>query len=71
MTRGRSTESDSSGRQRQDKWKSRSKTNIKCYNCGKNGHLKNDYWNLKGSSPQVNFASASDDDNVYKHEKAR
>ncbi|KAE8714062.1 hypothetical protein F3Y22_tig00110201pilonHSYRG00172 [Hibiscus syriacus] len=41
---------------------SRSKKNLKCYNCGKNGHLKKDCWSLnKNSNPQGNTANTSDD----------
>ena len=54
-------EPGSSGRQRQGISKSKSKKNFKCYNCGKKGHLKNDYWNLKDSKPQGNITSTSDD----------
>ena len=64
MIRGRSKERGFSGSQNHGRSKSRSKKNIKCYNYSKKGHLKKDYWNLKGSSPQGNFTSASDDDNV-------
>ncbi|KAE8698977.1 Agamous-like MADS-box protein AGL9-like protein [Hibiscus syriacus] len=42
--------------------KSRSKKNLKCYNCGKNGHLKKDCWSLnKNSNPQGNTVNTSDD----------
>ena len=59
MMRGRSTErGQSSGRGRSKS----SKKNLKCYNCGKKGHLKKDCWNLpQNSNPQGNVASTSDD----------
>ncbi|KAE8718737.1 hypothetical protein F3Y22_tig00109992pilonHSYRG00051 [Hibiscus syriacus] len=42
--------------------KSRSKKNLKYYNCGKKGHLKKDCWSLnKNSNPQGNTANISDD----------
>ncbi|KAE8694615.1 putative pentatricopeptide repeat-containing protein [Hibiscus syriacus] len=45
-----------------DRSKSRSKKNLKCYNCGKNGHLKKDCWSLnKNSNPQGNTENTSDD----------
>ena len=47
MTRGRSIERGSSGSQNHVKSKSKSKKNIKCYNCGKKWHVKKDGWNLK------------------------
>lgn len=42
MTRGRTTERDSSGSHKQGRSKSRSKKNFKCYKCGKRGHFKNE-----------------------------
>lgn len=59
VMRGRSTErGQSSGRGRSKS----SKKNLKCYNCGKKGHLKKDCWNLpQNSNPQGNVASTSDD----------
>ncbi|KAE8716977.1 cytochrome P450 71A9-like [Hibiscus syriacus] len=42
--------------------KSRSKKNLKCYNCGKKVHLKKDCWSLnKNSNPQGNTVNTSDD----------
>ena len=61
VTRGRSTEPSSSGRQRQGRSKSKSKKNFKCYNCGKKGHLKKDCWNLKDFKSQENVTSTSVD----------
>ncbi|KAE8675254.1 hypothetical protein F3Y22_tig00111689pilonHSYRG00088 [Hibiscus syriacus] len=61
-TRGRSTERDQSSSHKHGRSKSRSKKNLKCYNCGKKGHLKNDCWSLnKNSNPQGNTANTSDD----------
>ncbi|KAL0561700.1 hypothetical protein IC582_002140 [Cucumis melo] len=59
VTRGRPLERNSSGSKNQRRSKSRSKKNIKCYNCGKKGHLKKNCWNLnkKDSNPQGNVAS--------------
>ena len=45
VTRGRSTKRDSSGNHNHGISKSRSKKNIKCYNCGKKEHVKKDCWN--------------------------
>ena len=64
MTRERSIEIGSNGRQRHGRSKSRSKKNIKCYKCDKKGHLEKDCWNLKVSSPQENIAITSDDGNA-------
>ncbi|KAE8686001.1 hypothetical protein F3Y22_tig00111088pilonHSYRG00304 [Hibiscus syriacus] len=60
--RGRSTERDQSSSHKHGRSKSRSKKNLKCYHCGKKGHLKNDCWSLnKNSNPQGNTANTSDD----------
>ncbi|KAE8697637.1 putative tRNA ligase [Hibiscus syriacus] len=60
--RGRSTERGQSSSHKYGISKSRSKKNLKCYNCGKNGHLKKDCWSLnKNSNPQGNTANTSDD----------
>ncbi|KAE8655608.1 F-box family protein, putative isoform 2 [Hibiscus syriacus] len=60
--RGRSTERGQSSSHKHGRSKSRSKKNLKCYNCGKNGHLKKDCWSLnKNSNPQGNTANTSDD----------
>ncbi|KAE8665697.1 Esterase/lipase/thioesterase family protein isoform 2 [Hibiscus syriacus] len=60
--RGRSTERGQSSSHKHGRSKSRSKKNLKCYNCGKKGHLKNDCWSLnKNSNPQGNTANTSDD----------
>ncbi|KAE8731030.1 putative LRR receptor-like serine/threonine-protein kinase [Hibiscus syriacus] len=60
--RGRSTERGQSSSHKHGRSKSRSKKNLKCYNCGKKGHLKKDYWSLnKNSNPQGNIANTSDD----------
>ena len=40
VVRGRSTERSFSGSQNHGRSKSRSKKYIKCYNCGKKGHVK-------------------------------
>lgn len=40
VTRGRSTERGPSGSQNHGRSKFRSKKNVKCYNCGKKGHVK-------------------------------
>ncbi|KAE8689483.1 CYP710A2 protein [Hibiscus syriacus] len=60
--RGRSTECGQSSSHKYGRSKSRSKKNLKCYNCGKKGHLKKDCWSLnKNSNPQGNTANTSDD----------
>ncbi|KAE8673431.1 hypothetical protein F3Y22_tig00111783pilonHSYRG00232 [Hibiscus syriacus] len=60
--RGRSTERGQSSSHKHGRSKSRSKKNLKCYNCGKKGHLKKDCWSLnKNSNPQGNTENTSDD----------
>ncbi|KAE8689292.1 putative Retrotransposon protein, Ty3-gypsy subclass [Hibiscus syriacus] len=60
--RGRSTEHGQNNSHKHGRSKSRSKKNLKCYNCGKKGHLKNDCWCLnKNSNTQGNTANTSDD----------
>ncbi|KAE8702521.1 hypothetical protein F3Y22_tig00110482pilonHSYRG00238 [Hibiscus syriacus] len=60
--RGGSTKSNQSSSQKHCRSKSRSKKNLKYYNCGKNDHLKNDCWSLnKNFNPQGNTANTSDD----------
>ncbi|KAE8660581.1 TMEM205 protein [Hibiscus syriacus] len=60
--RGRSTERGQSISHKHGRSKSRSKKNLKCYSCGKKGHLKKDCWSLnKNSNPQGNTANTSDD----------
>ncbi|KAE8725329.1 hypothetical protein F3Y22_tig00008957pilonHSYRG00078 [Hibiscus syriacus] len=60
--RGRSTERGQSSSHKHGRSKSRSKKNLKCYNCGKKGHLKKDCWSLnKNSNLQGNTANTSDD----------
>ena len=49
MSRGRKIERGSSGSQKNRSSKSRSKKNIKCYNCGKKGHFKHECWLKKGA----------------------
>ncbi|KAE8691385.1 Oligouridylate binding protein 1B isoform 1 [Hibiscus syriacus] len=65
MMRRRSTERGQSNSHKHGRSKSRSKKNLKCYNCGKNGHLKNDCWGLnKNSNPQGNTTNTSDDEDA-------
>ena len=70
MIRGRSKERGFSGSQNHGRSKSRSKKNIKCYNCGKKGHVKKECWLLKksgdseSSKAQGNVASTSSNGEV-------
>ncbi|KAE8704116.1 hypothetical protein F3Y22_tig00110461pilonHSYRG00160 [Hibiscus syriacus] len=60
--RGRSTERGQSSSHKHGRSKSRSKKNLKCYNCRKKGYLKKDCWSLnKNSNPQGNTVNTSDD----------
>ncbi|KAE8722786.1 AMP-dependent synthetase and ligase family protein isoform 2 [Hibiscus syriacus] len=60
--KGRSTERGQSSSHKCGRSKSRSKKNLECYNCGKEGHLKKDCWSLnKNSNPQGNTVNTSDD----------
>ncbi|KAE8685043.1 hypothetical protein F3Y22_tig00111101pilonHSYRG00028 [Hibiscus syriacus] len=63
--RGRPTERGQSSSHKYGRSKSMSKKNLKCYNCGKKGHLKKDCWSLnKNSNPQGNTVNTSDDGDV-------
>ena len=59
-----------SGSQNHGRSKSRSKKYIKCYNCGKKGHVKKECWSLKksgdpeSSKAQGNVSSTSNDSEV-------
>ncbi|KAK9020404.1 hypothetical protein V6N11_010428 [Hibiscus sabdariffa] len=65
VMRGRSTKRGQSSSHNHGRSKSRSKKNLKCYNCGKKGHLKKDCWNVpKNSNPQGNIANILDDGDV-------
>ncbi|KAK0602044.1 hypothetical protein LWI29_029846 [Acer saccharum] len=74
MTRGRSTERGPSGSHNHGRSKSRSRKNVKCYSCGKKGHVKSECWHNKkksgdnrapeSSSSQGCVASTSDDGEV-------
>ncbi|KAH9762162.1 Integrase catalytic domain-containing protein [Citrus sinensis] len=44
VMKGRSTERGPSGSQNHGRSKFRSKKNVKCYNCGKKGHVKKECW---------------------------
>ncbi|PON50826.1 Zinc finger, CCHC-type, partial [Parasponia andersonii] len=76
-----STERGPSGSQSHDRSKSRSKKNIKCYHCGKKGHIKRECWQLKkngdskgkdpeSSNTQGNIANTSDDEEILYSEVA-
>ncbi|KAH9698769.1 hypothetical protein KPL71_024127 [Citrus sinensis] len=60
VTRGRSTERGPSGSQNHGRSKSRSKKNVKCYNCGKKGHVKKKCWSnqkrREGKEPESSNA---------------
>ncbi|KAH9673800.1 hypothetical protein KPL70_018239 [Citrus sinensis] len=60
VTRGRSTERGPSGSQNQGRSKSRSKKNVKCYKCGKKGHVKKECWSnqkrKEGKEPESSNA---------------
>jgi len=69
MTRGRSTERGSSWSQSHDRCQS--KKHIKCYHCGKRGHVKKDCWYLKNggknseaSTSQGCMANTSEDEDI-------
>ncbi|TXG73221.1 hypothetical protein EZV62_001800 [Acer yangbiense] len=74
MMRGRSTERGPSGSHNHGRSKSRSRKNVKCYSCGKKGHVKSECWHNKkksednrapeSSSSQGCVASTSDDGEV-------
>ncbi|KAH9668961.1 Integrase catalytic domain-containing protein [Citrus sinensis] len=73
VTRGRSTERGPSGSQNHGRSKSRSKKNVKCYNCGKKGHVKKECWSnqkkREGKEPESSnaqgcVASTSDDGEI-------
>jgi len=77
VSRGRSTEHGSSGSKRHGRSKLRSKKTVKCYNCGRKGHFKKDYWFKKGiknttesSKPQGCVASTSEDEKILYSEAA-
>ncbi|KAH9725713.1 hypothetical protein KPL70_007982 [Citrus sinensis] len=73
VTRGRSTKRGPSGSQNQGRSKSRSKKNVKCYKCGKKGHVKKECWSnqkrkegkeTESSNAQGCVASTSDDGEI-------
>ncbi|KAH9705857.1 hypothetical protein KPL70_012031 [Citrus sinensis] len=73
VTRGRSTERGPSGSQNQGRSKFRSKKNVKCYKCGKKGHVKKECWSnqkrKEGKEPESSnaqgcVASTSDDGEI-------
>ncbi|KAH9681068.1 hypothetical protein KPL71_026802 [Citrus sinensis] len=73
VTRGRSTERGPSGSHNRGRSKSKSKKNVKCYNCGKKGHVKKECWSnqkrKEGKEPESSnaqgcVASTSDDGEI-------
>ncbi|KAK9181573.1 hypothetical protein WN944_024711 [Citrus x changshan-huyou] len=73
MTRGRSTERGPSRSHNHGRSKFRSKKNVKCYNCGKKGHVKKECWSNQkrkdGKEPESSnaqgcVASTSDDGKI-------
>ena len=59
VTRGRSTERGPSGSQNHGRSKSRKRSNLKCYNCGRRGHLKKECWFNKKNGEKSSEASTS------------
>ena len=59
MTRGRSTDSGPNGTQNHGRSKSRRRLNLKCYNCGRRGHLKKECWFNKKNGDKPSEASTS------------
>ncbi|KAH9714562.1 hypothetical protein KPL71_020696 [Citrus sinensis] len=73
VTRGRLTERGPSGSQNHGRSKSGSKKNVKCYNCGKKGHVKKECWSnqkrregkeSESSNAQGYVANTSDDGEI-------
>ena len=73
VTRERSMERNSSRSHNHGRSKLRSTKNVKCYNCGKKGHVKKEYWNnpkrREGKDPESSnaqrcVASTSDDGEI-------
>ena len=73
MTRGRSTERGPNGSHNHSKSKSRSKKNVKCYNCGKKWYVNKECWSnqkkREGKEPESSnvqgcVASTSDDGKI-------